>query len=251
MLPASDDRVLAATVTCLAEHGFQVSTATLAAGAQVGEATLFRRYRTKQALLAATGPYVLTQLTAAATPPQPGETLKQLLARWWENAAAVALREPALFACWCLWRTAAGAPPAVRYGPFAAARALLHQTLNPAARRALRLPTPAVVPTLAAQWLVAVELTTSGPQATAAEKAGDQAQRQAVFASWWASTGLADQLAAVPVPGRGAVSPPLTGLAALQQRYGLLPLSAPTGDFWEALARVRSNYSGMRSSYSA
>lgn len=221
--------MLEAAVACLAELGFRVPLATLAARAQLGQATVLRPFRTKQALLDATAPYVLTQLTAPvlAHPPQPGETLYALLNRWWEATAVVALQQPASFACWRLWRGATAAPPAVRYGPFAPVRALLPQAMGPMARYQLLLPPPAVVLTLAAQWLVALALAGAGAAVPVVDLAPSQGLRQALFAQWWGSTGLAATLAAVP-------STPRTALAVLQQHFQLPPTTPAlpaVGDF--------------------
>lgn len=229
MIAAKEDRLLAATVACLATHGFQVSSASLATAAGLGEATLFRTFGSKAALLAATYPYVLAQLTAplTATGPRPGERLQAVLARWWEDTALAALAQPAVFACWRLWRGAASAAPERVYGPFAAARPLLHRAVGGmGARTPSRLPTQAVVPLLTGQWLVAVELAQSAlAQTPDAEPTSQRLLLQALYAGWWASTGWAAELPAEPA------ARPLTGLEALQHKYGLTSDNSPNGNF--------------------
>jgi AcrR family transcriptional regulator len=229
MIADKQDVLLAAAVACMATQGFQVPSLTLAQAAHVGEGTLYRTFSDKAALLAATYPYVLAQLTAplAAAGPRPGERLQAVLARWWEATALAALAQPAVFACWRLWRGAAQAPPESVYGPFARVRPLLQQALGRlGARRQGRLPAGAVVPLLAGQWLVAVELAQAALALTPqAEPASQRPLLQALYASWWASTGWEAELAAEPVVG------PLTGIAALQHALRDRWQHADNGDF--------------------
>jgi AcrR family transcriptional regulator len=214
MIAAKEDVLLAAAVACMATQGFQVPGLTLANAAHVGEGTLYRTFDDKAALLAATYPYVLAQLTAplAEGGPRPGERLQAVLARWWEATALVALAQPTVFACWRLWRGAAQAPSDCIYGPFAAVRPLLQQAVGRLnARSQGRLPAGAVVPLLAGQWLVAVELAQAALARTpGAEPSSQRPLLQALYAGWWASTGWAAELLAEPVVG------PLTGIAAIE-----------------------------------
>lgn len=222
MNPAKDTRLLHATVVCLAEQGFQVPSKVLAARAGIPEPTLFRTFPTKAALLAATYPYVLAQLTAplAGQGPQPGERLCAVLARWWTLTAAAALAAPAVFACWRLWRGSARAVPGLPYGPFAAARPLLHRALGPRSPHPTgRLPARAVVPLLAAHWAGSVELALGTAEADRAALLGG------LFASWWASTGWPAELPAEPAPAS------LSGIARLVQQYEPAGAPAATGNF--------------------
>lgn len=229
MIANKEEKILAATIDCLATHGFQASTSQLATAAGVGEATLFRSFENKLALLAATYPYVLTQLTAglAEASPRPGESLRAVLARWWEVTALAALAQPTVFACWRLWRGSASPPNDYLFGPFASVRPLLHQALGAVgARQRGPVPPRAVVPVLAAQWGLAVELA-QARQATqpAGMLAGPLPLLQALYASWWASTGWDDALPAQPAAAA------LTGIERLQQKYNLLPETTPNGNF--------------------
>jgi AcrR family transcriptional regulator len=208
MIADKADRLLAATVACLATQGFTVSSATLAAQAGVGEGTLFRTFPSRAALLAATYPYVLTRLTPSLPSPQPGARLQAVLAAWWLAAAEEALAQPAVFACWRLWRGSASADPGLVYGPFATVRVLLHQALGQLPQLPVGLlPPRAVVPLFTAQWAAAVELAQAGPSAEA------RPLLQTLFTSWWASTGWSDKLAAVPDLSA------LTGIAQLVYQH--------------------------------
>lgn len=229
MIANKEEKILAAAVACLATHGFQASTSQLALAAGVGEATLLRPFANKAALVAATYPYVLAQLTAdlAQAGPQPGESLRAVLARWWELTAQAALAHPAVFACWRLWRGSANAPSDSLFGPFAGVRPLLHQALGTVGvRQRGPVPTWAVVPGLAAHWGIAVELA-QVRQATQPEwaSAGALPLLQALYASWWTSTGWEEALPAQPAAAS------LTGIMRLQQKYNLLERPTPNGDF--------------------
>lgn len=229
MIADKEDRVLTATVAGLAKEGFEVLTATIATRAGVGTGTLFRTFATKELLVAATYPYVLAQLTLPLPEqtPRPGETLRAVLARWWEGSALAALAQPDVFACWRLWRGSARAVPGLRYGPFAGVRALFYQALGDSARSGLQVLAAAVVPGLAAQWLVAVEqaqLGLRGPGSTAPADALPLLRQ--LYAAWWRSTGLADTLAAVPA---AAIVAQRASLAAVLQRAGAV--HSPEGPF--------------------
>jgi AcrR family transcriptional regulator len=111
MIKDKDLLVLDAALFCFVEQGFHATQVVqIAKRSTVGEATIYRLYKTKDNLAEAVDAYVETLLThrlqTSEAAPQLGESLQVWVERYWLLAAQVALSEPLAFTYWMRQRSA-------------------------------------------------------------------------------------------------------------------------------------------------
>ncbi|RZJ93819.1 MAG: TetR/AcrR family transcriptional regulator [Hymenobacter sp.] len=191
--------LLEAALTCFVECGLHgTTTADVAARAEVGPATLFRSFASKDILMEATYTYAIAQLAVPLTEEEsaakPGERLHDLLARWWNLTAEAALNNPVAFRYWCLYRVTprpnALEVNAGELGPFIGVPMLLERAVGKAPWLTISaLPVQLIGPLLAAQWTATLEVAL----ARAADPADTSVRTELLsrtYKNWWITVGL-------------------------------------------------------------
>lgn len=191
--------LLEAALACFVECGLHgTTTADVAARAEVGPATLFRSFVSKDILMEATYTYAIAQLAVPLAEEEsaarPGERLHDLLARWWNLTAEAALSNPVAFRYWCLYRVTPRPnileANAGELGPFTDVPMLLEQAVGKAPwLTTSALPIQLIGPLLVAQWTATLEVAL-----TRVTDSADTSVRTELlsrtYKNWWVTVGL-------------------------------------------------------------
>lgn len=229
MIANKNTLLLEAALTCFVERGFHATTtADVATRANVGNATLFRAFASKEALMEATHTYAVTQLASLLTDKEraarPNERLYDLLSRWWQHTTEAALVHSVAFRYWCLYRATPrlGAPEtrSFEFGPFADVPALVERAVGQAPWLTTNaLPIRMIVPLLVTQWTAVMEIVI----AIASEQADVNLRAvllSRAYIKWWgmielpSHTLVADNIKPLATPAK-----PTPGIDAISAKY--------------------------------